>query len=228
MSGLFLWKKASKYSQEYIVSSCLKQDEVPGNGFFSYLRFRKSPWTPAFRLFDFPPFPSLSSVWRMDFLLCVLIWISCHVCLSVDSCHICLSVDSCHVCLSVDSCHVCLSVDSCHVCLSVDSCHVCLSVDSCHVCLSVDSCHVCLSVDSCHVCLSVDSCHVCLSVDSCYICWFVNLFTGLDFWLCLLVSGFLQCLSVVEFCCIDWSVDLCYVYWSGFPVVFACGFLRCV
>ena len=147
MSGLFLWKKASKYSQEYIVSSCLKQDEVPGNGFFSYLRFRKSPWTPAFRLFDFPPLPSLSSMWRMDFLLCVLIWISCHVCLSVDSC---------------------------------------------------------------------------------YICWFVNLFTGLDFWLCLLVSGFLQCLSVIEFCCIDWSVDLCYVYWSGFPVVFACGFLRCV
>ena len=38
--GLFLWKKAFKYSKEYSVSGCLKQDKVPGNGEFLYRRFR--------------------------------------------------------------------------------------------------------------------------------------------------------------------------------------------
>ena len=83
--GLFLWKKALKHSKEYFVSSCLKQDRVSlkrvfltlelekafrfrglrpltltrGNSPGPYRAPQKTPGFPIFRLFDFPPFPSL-------------------------------------------------------------------------------------------------------------------------------------------------------------------------
>ena len=51
--GLFLWKKDLEQSKEYFVRGCLKQDKVPGNGFYYTLdletafSFRgRSPLTP--------------------------------------------------------------------------------------------------------------------------------------------------------------------------------------
>ena len=86
--GLFLWKKSLKHSKECFVSGCLKQDKVPGkfNGVYHTLDLEKafsfSPWsppeafcgpqTPTFRLFHFPPFPSLTSAYRGGGLTCSL------------------------------------------------------------------------------------------------------------------------------------------------------------
>ena len=40
---LFIWKKDVNHSKEYFVSGYLKQDKVPGNGFFHTLDLEKKP-----------------------------------------------------------------------------------------------------------------------------------------------------------------------------------------